>query len=160
MTTKLARWLWVTAMVASCGGGGSGGAPVTQRPPDPTPTRSPWVIEVSKVTYSSKASLAGSMTVTVVLSNTGTAKNPSIELQFNDLSDYADIEGCTPECTTSDGFAGVEAVLPGIAPGKETTYKVTFVPTKIGVAHWDVCIYDDESLGNQVYCGTGSTTVR
>lgn len=98
--------------------------------------------------------------MTAVIKNTGKAKNPSIEFQFNGISDYADIVGCTPDCETDDGFAGVTATVPGIAPGKKKTIEIEFIPTAIGAAHWDVCIYDDAQFGNQVWCGTGTTTVR
>jgi hypothetical protein len=51
------------------------------------------------------------------------------------------------------------ATLPGIPAGKTKTYQVNFIATKVGAIHWSVCVYDDETRGEQVHCGD-ATTIR
>ena len=79
--------------------------------------------------------------------------------QVNDLDAYADLQGCTPTCDYSHGF-GVYANFSGVGPGSTASYTITFIATKIGVAHWSVCVYDSTSVGDkQVWCGSATTTI-
>jgi hypothetical protein len=101
------------------------------------------------------------MVITVVLKNTGKAASESTEFQISEIEDYADVVGCTPKCHIDRGLGGGYYLgLPGIPPGKTKTYEVELIPTKVGAAHWDVCVYDDVEFGDQVYCGEGTVTIR
>lgn len=149
------------ALIAGCAGATSPGAVATPEPPEPTPTAHPWVIEVTSAKATTKARVGGEMFITFVVENTGTAKSESTELQISEIEDYADVVGCTPECEVDRGLGGgYYLALPGIGAGKTKTYKVELVPTKIGAAHWDVCVYDDVSFGEQIACYDGTVTIR
>lgn len=133
----------------------------TERPPEPTPTPHAWVIDVTSAKATTKTSVGGEMFITVVVENTGKAASDTTELQLSDIDKYADVVECTPDCTIDRGLGGGYYLsLPGVPAGKEKTYKVELVPTKIGAAHWGVCVYDDVDFGDQVACYEGTVTIR
>ena len=149
--------LVLVMLVAACGGG----ADPTPRPPDPTerPTPPPaWRLSVTDVTYTATLSLGDTIEIDVTIENRGTDRNLRTRFQFSDIDDYADLIGCVPECTYED-FFGIYTTLPGIAAGETVVYHVEFLAKSLGVADWSLCVYDAETFGEQVYCGTGSTTI-
>jgi hypothetical protein len=110
--------------------------------------------------YSTTTFVGGTLTVTAVISNTGTAASPGVSFQFSDLKEHADIVQCTPACQTDEGLGAIYARMPGIPAGGTATYEVEFIPTAVGAAHWSACVYDDKNGGDQVYCGDATTTIR
>lgn len=101
------------------------------------------------------------MTVTIKVANRGSAKNPSTEINFSELDKYADLFECKPECSVQDlPGSGPSAILPGVAPGKTVAYKITFIASKPGAVRWSACLYDNESFGEQVWCGEASTAIQ
>jgi hypothetical protein len=159
---KLA-FVLIAAFVVGCSGSAGGApAPRTPEPPAPTPTpHPPYAIEVASAKATTKTRVGGDMVITVVLKNTGTVASESTEFQISKIEDYADVVGCTPKCAIDRGFGGGYYLnLPGIPAGKTKTYEVELIPTKVGAAHWDVCVYDDTEFGDQIYCVDGTVTIR
>lgn len=154
------RLMVLAVLVAACSSPRPA-APATVRAPEPTPTPHPWSIEVTSAKATTKARVGGEMFITVVVENTGKVASKSTELQLSDIDKYADVVECTPDCDIDRGFGGGYYLgLPGVPAGKEKTFKVELVPTKIGAAHWSVCVYDDVSFGDQVDCYEGTVTIR
>ena len=148
--------IWIISKVLG-GGGSSGGGSDDGTEATPTPA---YAVTVDSAKYTTETYVGGDITLRVRLSNDGTAKNPSTQLQISDLGDYADVVGCTPDCDAHEGFGGYYAILPGIVPGDTVTYSVEFVAKSVGAAKWSICVYDDAESGNQVYCGNATTRIR
>lgn len=151
--------LALAVFLAACSGGGGGSQP-TVRLPDPTPTTAPWSLEVVSAKGTTKARVGGTILLTVVVENSGKAKNDSTEIQISEFSDYGDVVGCTPKCTISESGGSFYLGFPGVGAGKKATFEVELIPTAVGAAHWDICIYDDVTAGDQFFCGELTTTIR
>lgn len=140
-------WSTMTPRSPSSGGG-----------PSVAPAQG-WSLSVGNMSYSSDTTVGGVITVSMDITNSGSARNPGISVQFSDLDSYADLQGCTPSCD-SGNLLGVYAHFPGVAPGTTQSDQITLVATKVGVAHWSLCIYDSTAVGGkQVWCGTATTTI-
>jgi hypothetical protein len=131
---------------------------------DPTPTRAPvvtatpWSIDVADVTYTKRLTVGDTIDVDVTITNTGSRASLRTKFQFDGLDDYADLIGCIPECEYEE-LLGLYTTLPGVAAGDTVVYHVEFLAKALGVADWSICVYDEETAGEQVYCGSGSTTI-
>lgn len=152
----------VALALAACSGSAAPVGPdATPEPPAPTPTPHPWVIDVTSAKATTKTFVGGEMVITLKLENTGKSRSNSTQFQLSEIEDYADVVGCTPECDIDRGLGGGYYLeLPGVGAGKERTFKIELVPTKVGAAHWDVCVYDDAEFGDQIACYEGTVTIR
>jgi hypothetical protein len=105
--------------------------------------------------------IGGDLVVTTKVKNSGSVKNPSTEINFSELDKYADLFECKPECDVQDlPGSGPSAILPGVAAGKTKAFQITFVAAKAGAVRWSACLYDDESFGDQVWCGDATTAIK
>lgn len=152
-----------TLLVAACGATGRGPGTTAQPTalPTPAPTATPWRLSVTDTTYSRKVLVGDDVVVTIKVKNSGSTKNPSTEINFTELDKYADLFECKPKCEVQDlPGSGPSAILPGVAAGKTTAFRITFIAGKAGAVHWSACLYDDESFGDQVWCGDATTAIK
>lgn len=127
--------------------------------PTPEPTAPPAQLEEVEVRYSSETFVGGSMFVEATVRNVGARTSEPLKLQFGDLTDHADIIGCTPECETHEFFGDYFATFnTGIAPGATVTYEVEFLATAVGVVDWHLLMYEGDT--NDFYFGTARTVIR
>lgn len=159
------RRLIVVVAIALAGCTSSAGtrpvAPTPSPTPEPTPTPTPWRLGSVAASYTKQVRVGGTITVTVKIKNNGSATNPSTEINFSELDKYADLFECTPECSVEDAPGlGPSAILPGVPAGKTSTFKIEFVASTAGAVRWSLCVYDNESFGEQVYCGDAATAIR
>jgi hypothetical protein len=138
-------------------------APAADAPerPTPAPTATPWKLSVTDTNYTSEAGIGDTISTDIEITNSGSKINPGTLINFSELDKYADFYGCKPTCTVEDlPGLGPSGVLPGVAPGKPTTFHIEFVAKAVGVVRWSVCTYDDVSFGEQVWCGDATTAIR
>ncbi len=109
--------------------------------------------------YSSETFVGGSIFVEATVRNVGGSISEPLKMQFGDLTDNAEIIGCTPACDTDEFWGDYYATFStGIAAGATVTYEVEFLATAVGVVDWDLLMYEGDS--NNFYYGTGRTVVR
>jgi hypothetical protein len=111
------------------------------------------------VTYTSKASLGGSIVLEIQLSNAGTGASAPILLEVGDLMTHADLVLCTPECEAGESSGDWFLTFPdGIAGGASATYEVEFEAIDTGTVEWRVSIVEGRT--NEFFVGTATTTIE
>jgi hypothetical protein len=129
--------------------------------PTPAPTPAPWSLTVPSAVYTRQVLVGDTIEVTVKVKNSGRGASHTTLVNFSELDKYADLFDCKPECQTEDlpGF-GPSAILPGVTAGKTQVFIVNFVANKVGAVKWSLCVYDDNEMQNQVWCGDATTAIR
>lgn len=159
--TRLAGPLLGAAAVLSACSAGVADTPRPTEAPTPVPTPVPWELVIVDTSYSKEARVGDSIFVEVRIKNAGMAKNLATNLNFSELDQYADLLGCKPTCSVEDlPGLGPSAIFRGITPGRTLTARIEFVATTVGAVDWQVCLYDDDTYGTQVWCGNGTTAIR
>jgi hypothetical protein len=128
--------------------------------PVPTPTPGPASLEELSTTYTTETFTGGSIFVNLTIKNNGGLTSKPVQIYFDQIDKYADLNGCVPICTYSD-FLGIRVTFEGgIAGGQTVTYKVEFIATKVGVADWGLTVYEGDASGDLIFMGTAKTVIR
>jgi len=128
--------------------------------PSPAPSTSPVVdVTADDVSYTSKARVGDSMTVTFTLNNDGNADSPPIIVELSGLSDHADAERCTPSCAVAlQGDVQALTFADGLTAGSSEDYEIELVSTQAGSVTWRLTIY--AGVDNSIFTGTATTDVE
>ena len=134
------------------------GAPTPPPTAAPTPTDIA-IVEADDVKYTSQTGLGDSMTITLTLTNSGTASSAPITFEIGGMAEVADVVGCTPECAV-DTMSGdhVLSFVDGVDAGASADYEVELVTTAAGSVEWTLSIV--EGATNEIFRGSATTEIE